>query len=155
MGTFTGEQRTLCFEMLGLPQGATLDWFDYNDWTTGAIASTPMTQQINFSQAQSRLSVILDQIELLNTAVDGRFQRVCDITADYKKYVFNRGASIEEGGVAGVAGLRVDIDARLRNSCELLLNQLGIRVAVHNAGQRGMGVGQFGESSGRNIRVGR
>jgi hypothetical protein len=155
MGTFTGEQRTLCFEMLGLPQGATLDWYDYNDWTTGAIASQPMTEQVNFRLARDRLNTILTQIEALDTAVDGRFQRVCDITADYKKYVFNRGASIEEGGVAGVAGLRVDIDARLRNSCELLLKQLGIRVAVHNAGQRGVGFGTHNDGGGRNISVGR
>ena len=69
MTDFTNSEKTLLYELLGVFQITTYDWFEYITWPAGIVTSTPFGSQIDFSTATTRLEVIIAAIE----AADAKF----------------------------------------------------------------------------------
>ena len=122
---------------MGLFQGGTFDWYDYNDRVTGAITSVPIHEQIDFTIATDRLSTIIGNIE---GGTDGREARIGTILTEYKDISLDV-AKIREGGGGGASGARYDPERHRGHLRRLLMTHLGIRVFVRSAGQGGLGGG--------------
>jgi hypothetical protein len=127
--SFSAAQKTLMYELLGLFQGATFDWFDYNDWTTGLITSVPIHQQLDFSTATTRMNAIIAAIE---AGSDGRESRIGAVLTEYGN------VSLDTGRAHGEFEYNpAEQRALLRN---LLETHLGIRVRQTVMGGSGRSV---------------
>lgn len=144
--TFTATQRTLAYELLGLFQGGTFDWYDYNDFTTGEIASVPITQQIDFTVAVTRVNAIFAEITAAVGANEDRETRIGEVLSRYS-LISLEDVRVKGGGTAGTPGARYSTDEHIAHLRKLLWTHMGVRVLVHNAPGQGGG--------GRNIPVGR
>lgn len=142
---FDAEQTTLIHEALGLFQGNTYDWYDYNDRITGAVTSVPIHNQIDFSTAITRLAEIIAAIV---AGSDGREARIKEILVDYK-CVSTDEVEVGFGGAANAQGLRFSTAKNRARHALLLQTHLGIRVRVIGGPAQGID----GEGGGRNISI--
>lgn len=148
---FTAVQKTLTYEILGLFQGGTFDWYTYNDRITGEITSVPLANQVSFTVAAARLEVIFTAIE---AAGDNREVRIGEILTEYSAISFDV-TRIGPGGGGGAGGARYDPDVKRSHMKDLLERNLGIQIR-----QSGSPAGTFGRigsggGGGRSISVGR
>lgn len=135
MVAFTDKNRTLISELLGVFQGVTFDWFDYNSSITGEVASVPFGQQIDFSTVATRLDEIIAVIE---TEVDGRKARVDEILTEYDCVSLQHN-SIGPGGASGAAGFRYTTEAHEAKLKRKLEDVIGLRSVVRNIAGRSDG----------------
>ena len=137
---FTVDQKTLCYEILGLFEGGTFDWFEYRIKEDTSIASgTPLTNQVSFTLAVARLETIFTDIE---NGSDGREARIIAITVKYEPISLEQ-LDIRTGGTNTAPGARFSTRGMRALHRKQLETHLGIHVEASNTG------------AGRNIRVGR
>ena len=130
---FTAAQKTLMYEILGLFEGGTFDWYNYNDRVTGEITSVPMHNQISFTVATTRLEVVFTAIE---GASDNRETRIGEILTEYDEIDFDV-ATIVVGGASGASGLRYNPDVKRAHLKDLLERNLGIQIRQLGSGGGG------------------
>jgi hypothetical protein len=145
MTDITKDEKTLIYELLGVFQGGTFDWYDYNDWTTGEIASVPIHEQVTFQKATDRLEAIIAAINAADAA-DGRRARISEVLIDYAAMALET-ARIGPGGAGGAAGLEYSPTKKRERLRTVLQGHLGIRVAAGGRWMRG--------DSGRAVAVAR
>lgn len=126
----SANERTLINEMLGAFEGGTFDWFQYNDRVTGEITSVPLTNQLSFSNVQTRLGTIFTAIE---AASDDRETEVQAIVAEYKRIRFDV-VRIGPGGGGGAAGARYDPTDKRAHMKDLLERNLGLQIRQTGSG---------------------
>ena len=134
MVVFTGPQRTLLFELLGLFQGGTFDWIDYNTRVGGVLTSVPIQNRIDFDTAVSLVNSTMTTIEGLPTATDDRQARIVAILDEYSEISLDT-IEVGTGGGGGSAGARYSTRKQTRHLKRLLQTHLGIRVRAIGAGQ--------------------
>ncbi len=129
MTQFTKEEKTSIFELLGLPQGGTLDWYDYSDLTTGLSTSVPIGQQIDFSLATNRLDAILTAIgDADDSGDDGRRIAITALINNYDQ-VNKDVATIGPGGAGlGAEGARYNPDQKRGHLRHLIQDILGFQL---------------------------
>lgn len=142
------DQVTTIFEMLGMFEIGTFDWFQYNDRITGEITSVPLTNQVSFSQADTRLNAIITDIDA-KTLTDGRQSRVIDLVTEYDEISLDT-TRIGPGGASGATGARYNPAEQRLHLKSLLETVLGfaLRQEATSLGFHGPGQNIFGGGSG-------
>lgn len=148
MALWTDAQRTLIYELLGLFEGGTFTWVDYNERATGVPTSIPFVNQIDFTTATTRLETILTSLE---TITDGRQARIIVVLAAYLPVSLDT-VQIKQGGGGGASGARYSSAKQRRRHKVVLMTLLGFRVSSSSPPQ---GAIELPGHRGRNISVSR
>lgn len=123
---FVASQKTLAYELLGLFQGATFDWYQFNDRVTGEVTSVPLHNQINFTIATTRLEAIFTAITAAAPA-DNRETRIGEILTEYEAISLDL-IEVGSGGGGGASGARYSTKKQIFHLRRLLWTHLGIRI---------------------------
>ena len=121
---FTASQKTLVYELLGLYQGGTYNWYDYNSWITGQITSAPFGNSVDFSTATS---VLDDNITTIEASGDNREVRIGEILSAYNDISLQE-IAIGKGGSCNTEGVRYNTKAHTDKLRDLLEQHVGLHV---------------------------
>ena len=138
---FSPEDKTICYEALGLYQGGEFIWFDYTTTTTGEVASVPFSQSIDFTVAKDKLDARFTSIE---AAGDGREARIKELVVDWKS-IATSNMRLGPGGTNSAPGARMDSQEDRDQIRLLFMMHLGI-AALQDVSKIPMG-GAGGRSS--------
>jgi len=142
---FTDIQKTLIYELLGMFEGNTYDWFWYRDREDTSIASSiPVGNQVTFTLARDRLEAIFVSIA---GATDNREIRIGEILTEYSDISLQK-ISVRTGGTNTAPGARYSTSGQIRHLKRLAETHLGFHIEASSGSTRGT-------SNSRNIGVGR
>lgn len=143
---FLEKEKTLIFELLGMFQGGTFDWFDYNAFITGQITSVPFGNQVDFATAKT---VIDSNIADIVASGDGREARIKEILVEYDCISLQE-IEIRTGGARDNAGIRYKTSSQELKLRDKLERHIGIHVAL-----TGIPTSASRGDNGRSISLGR
>jgi len=126
MTDITKAETTLLYEILGMYQIGTYDWYEYITWPGGVATSVPFGQQIDFSTANTRLDAIITAINAADST-DGRRERISAVLAEYSAISLDT-ARISSGGGAGQPGARYDPSEQRAHLKYMLETLLGFKL---------------------------
>lgn len=131
---FTAPQKTLTYELLGMFEGNTYDWFWYRDREDTSIASSaPVGNQVSFTVATDRLEAIFTAIE---NASDNREARIGEILVEYDDISLQK-ISVRTGGTNTAPGARFSTGGQMAHLKLLIETHLGFHIEASSGSTRG------------------